>query len=89
MLYSFASFWALYGGGGGRVNQILRTRILWTPRLSDIKSKHFRREELILMEKHMFWATVAVSPRFGPFSRGGVPLRPKLLPNSFEANSVM
>ena len=31
-LYSFSSFWALFGGGGG-VNQILRRRILWTPRL--------------------------------------------------------
>ena len=30
-LYSFSSFWALFGEGGS--NQILRTRILWTPRL--------------------------------------------------------
>ena len=30
-LNSFSSFWALFRGGGGK-NQILRTRILWTPR---------------------------------------------------------
>ena len=31
-LYSFSSFWALLGGGGGQ-NQVLRTRISWTRRL--------------------------------------------------------
>ena len=36
--YSFSSFWAQKFGGGG-VNQILRTRILWTPRLFWIKQK--------------------------------------------------